>query len=67
MTADEKYYKAQEVLSRVVNNLELTLGEETNRQTLKEGRNLFVFECMFENGAIKKFEVSVGNEMVTEL
>ena len=62
---------AHQLLSKVVNRLELTLGEETNRETTHEGRNLFRFECMFSddsnNVTTKKFEVSVGNSMVTEL
>jgi hypothetical protein len=62
---------SHQLLNEVVDQLEITLGFETNRETLKEGRNLFVFECMFsdDNNNItkKKFEVSVGNRMVTEL
>ena len=63
--------KSHQMLNKVVEQQELTFGWETNRETLKEGRNLFVFECMFSDDdnkvTTKRFEVSVGNEFVKEL
>ena len=59
------------ILNKRIDVLEETLGWETNRETLKEGRNIFVFECMFSTDnnvvTVKKFEVSVGNAFLKEI
>lgn len=53
---------ATRLLNTKTNMLELTLGECTHTETLKEGRTVFTFECIFcnENNEQTKKNITVN-------